>query len=301
MAFLDQLPNGLVQTAAREHQKVKWSPTDKHPNCLILSFPPAWLSILSACDKLSLQPALVQQPLSMVTTPYTWPRANWLPVNNFWSPKKGKLSVWSPLSREGNGKTGLGRCLIKSVLSLVTQPQWEVCLHQPSLSNYSNRWVKIKVPLRVMWQSKSMEIWAFFIFGSVFNADFLSGFDLSWDNISAPGAVALAQAEPCAAPAPFRLLPPAWQGWKQARWPWGQWPWSPQWFSVHKGNLLSQWVNRARCPGVLHWHAEVLLVLLPGAASPIMSTPAGSCSSVGCSPSAPEAASDSTAPGLAHP
>lgn len=39
VAFLEQLPNGLVQTAAREHQKVKQSSTDKHPNCLILSYP----------------------------------------------------------------------------------------------------------------------------------------------------------------------------------------------------------------------------------------------------------------------
>lgn len=46
---------------------------------------------------------------------------------------------------------------------------------------------------------------------------------------------------------------------------------------------------------------KVLLLLLPGAAPPTMSTPAGSCFSVGCSPGAPETASDSAAPGLAHP
>lgn len=48
MALLEQLLAGLVQTAAGEHQKVQRSPTDKHPNCLILSYPQAWLRSLSA-------------------------------------------------------------------------------------------------------------------------------------------------------------------------------------------------------------------------------------------------------------
>lgn len=41
VAVLEQLLNGLVQTAAGEHQKVQWSSADKHPNCLILSYPQA--------------------------------------------------------------------------------------------------------------------------------------------------------------------------------------------------------------------------------------------------------------------
>lgn len=59
---------------------------------------------------------------------------------------------------------------------------------------------------------------------------------------------------PVQCPASSRLLPPAWQGWEPAGWPWGQQPlgfgaWSPQGFSVQKGTFAVTVSQQSQVPG----------------------------------------------------
>lgn len=138
---------------------------------------------------------------------------------------------------------------------------------------------------------------SFFIFGSVFNADFLSSFNLPWDNISAP------RQSPVQRPAPGRLLPPAWQGPGTGAGRVALGTRLPGFGDDAHGS--SQCRRNAGCHSESPEPGAGCFVLTRRGTAASRGCPSHwehpSCSSAGCSPRAPEMASDPSAPGLAHP
>lgn len=85
--FWNSSLSGHVQTAAGEHQKLQRSSADKHPNCLILSYPQAWLISLSARDELS---RAYSSPLHPSLFPWRWLHTHSQGLTACWS---GRLDI----------------------------------------------------------------------------------------------------------------------------------------------------------------------------------------------------------------
>lgn len=143
---------------------------------------------------------------------------------------------------------------------------------------------------------------SFVIFGSVCNADFLSGFTLPRDNISAPVRRPRPRQSSMQCLAPCRLLPPAGRDGSGQGGPGDSlWGLVPTVALSAEGQFAVTVSQQSQVPGCFVLTCQGAAAAASRGCPSLYEHPAGSCSSAGCSPRASETASDSTAPGLTHP